>query len=333
MKILIWHVHGGWMDSFVHGRHEYLLPVNPQHDGWGLGRGGRPWPASVREVPVQQLAAEHIDAVVLQRPEEIEQVKTLTGRVPGVDLPAVFLEHNTPKTGDVPNSRHPLAEQSRIPIVHVTHFNQLFWDNGRAQNLVIEHGIKDPGYLYTGTRPTLGVAINEPVRRWRVTGTDLLPGFAQLAPLEVFGLGTDKLPAALELPEQQLLIHGDIAPAQLHRRLPQTRAYLHPFRWTSLGLALLEAMHLGMPVIALGATEAFRAVPPEAGAVSSSVAELERTARLLLQDQQEATRRGLAARDFALKHYSLQRFLDDWDRVLEAYVPDLSTPLSEGTAS
>ena len=88
MKILIWHVHGGWMDSFVHGPHEYLVPVNAQRDAWGLGTGGRDWPASVREVSQEQLAEEHIDVVVLQRPEELAEVHRLTGRVPGSELPA-----------------------------------------------------------------------------------------------------------------------------------------------------------------------------------------------------------------------------------------------------
>ena len=32
------------------------------------------------------------------------------------------------------------------------------------------------------------MVINEPVRRWRVTGTDLLPRFAEIAPLDVFGM-------------------------------------------------------------------------------------------------------------------------------------------------
>ncbi len=316
MRILIWHVHGGWMDSFVQGRHEYLVPTNPGRDAWGLGRGGRNWPASAIEVPTTDLHREPIDAVVLQRPEEIAEVRSLTGRIPGRDLPAIYLEHNTPKAGNVPNSVHPLAGNRHIPIVHVTHFNQLFWDCGNAATRVIEHGIVDPGYLYTGTSPTLGVAINEPVRRWRVAGTDLLPRFSRIAPLEVFGIGTDKLPAAVDIDPERLLIRGDLSPEALRVQLPTTRAYLHPFRWTSLGLALLEAMHMGMPVIALGATEAFRAVPPEAGTVSSDIEELAAAAALLLHEPEEATARGRAGREFALRHYSLGRFLANWDELL-----------------
>src|SRR4051812_10711096 len=97
-----------------------------------------------------------------------------TGRRPGIDLPAVYVEHNTPR-GPAATSRHPLADRPDIPIVHVTNFNQLMWDRGRAPTTVIPHGIVDPGERYAGELARVAVVINEPVRRWRNTGTDLLP--------------------------------------------------------------------------------------------------------------------------------------------------------------
>lgn len=320
MRILLWHVHGSWTDAFVRGRHEYLLPVLPEGGAWGLGRAGRDWPASVREVSLATLDADSIDAVVLQRPEEAAEVTRLLGRRPGVDVPAVFVEHNTPK-GDVPFSRHPLADQHEIPVVHVTHFNDLFWDSGQAPTTVIEHGIDDPGYLYTGELPELGVVVNEPVRRGRVTGTDLLPRFAEAAPLQVFGMGGGELHAATGIEPSRLKVRGDLKTLELHRELARCRVYVHPLRWTSLGLALLEAMHLGMPVLALDTTEAARAVPAEAGAVSTSVSELLRTARQLINDPEEARRRGKAAREAVLERYGLDRFLADWDTVLADLKP------------
>jgi hypothetical protein len=320
MRILLWHVHGSWTDAFVRGRHEYLLPVLPEGGPWGLGRAGRNWPASVREVVLAELDADSIDAVVLQRPEEAGEVRRVLGRRPGTDLPAVYVEHNTPK-GDVPFTVHPLGEQREIPIVHVTHFNELFWDSGRARTKVIEHGIADPGYLYTGEAPELGVVVNEPVRRGRVTGTDLLSRFATTAPLQVFGMGGDGLAEATGIPGPRLTVRGDLKTDELHRELARCRAYLHPLRWTSLGLALLEAMHLGMPVLALATTEASRAVPPEAGCISTDVEELRRCARLLVNDPEEARRRGKAAREAALERYGLERFLADWDEVLADLAP------------
>ncbi len=315
MRILLWHVHGSWTDAFVRGRHEYLLPILPGGGAWGLGRAGRKWPDSAREVELAELEAGSVDAVVLQRPEEIAEVARVLGRTPGVDLPAVYLEHNTPK-GDFPFTRHPLADQKRIPIVHVTHFNRLAWDNGSAPSLVIEHGIPDPGQLYTGELPELGVVVNEPVRRGRVTGTDLLPAFASVAPLQVFGMKTEGLAAAAGIEASRLTSRGDLQTQELHRELARCRVYVHPMRWTSLGLSLLEAMHLGMPVVALATTEAPRAVPPEAGAVSADIEELLRSARRLINNPDEARRRGLAAREAALERYGLGTFQDRWDELL-----------------
>ena len=315
MRILLWHVHGSWTDAFVHGSHEYLLPVLPGKGPWGLGRAGRPWPSSVREVLLDSLDADSVDAVVLQRPQELAEVTRVLGRRPGKDLPAAYVEHNTPK-GAVPNSVHPLADQRSIPVVHVTHFNELFWDNGSAPTLVIEHGIPDPGLAYTGEFPELAAVINEPVRRWRVTGTDLLERFAAAAPLQVFGMGGTGLPDAVGPRSSRVSIRGDLPVDELHREMSRCRVYLHPYRWTSLGLSLLEAMHLGMPVVALATTEAVRAVPPEAGAISTSVDELVRAARLLIDDPEEARRRGEIARQAALDRYGLSTFLSAWDALL-----------------
>ncbi|MFJ6537504.1 glycosyltransferase [Paenarthrobacter sp. NPDC091711] len=320
MRILVWHVHGGWMEAFVRGRHEYLLPKSSDGGAWGLGRGGREWPAAAQDVNVETLDPASVDAVVLQRPEEIAAVARSLGRRPGVDLPAVYLEHNTPK-GDVPFTLHPLADQNTIPVVHVTHFNQLFWDTGTATTTVIEHGIPDPGHLYTGEREEMGVVVNEPVRRGRVTGTDLLPGFAGVAPLRVFGMGTEALPEALNLKEfglseERLRIAGDVATPTLHQELARCRLYLHPLRWTSLGLALLEAMHLGMPVLALATTEASRAIPRGAGLVSNDVGDLQRFARRLLNDPDDAYAMGMVAREAALQRYGLDKFLGAWDELL-----------------
>jgi hypothetical protein len=311
MNILIWNVHGGWMTSFVQGPHCYLLPTTPE----GGGRAGYDWPDAAQEVAPESLRDRDVDVVVLQSVADLDRAAQLLGREPGRDLPAVYLEHNTPR-GHVPDAVHPLADRSDIPIVHVTHFNQLFWDSGRARTVVIEHGIVDPGALYTGELPSLGVVVNEPIRRWRVTGTDLLPAFAEVAQVDTFGIAGAELGSHLGLGDR--VRHcGDLRPAQLHPALARRRAYLHPIRWTSLGLSLLEAMHLGMPVLALATTEAIRAVPPEAGAISTDVTELVVAARTLMDDPDEARRRGAVARQVALERYGLKRFLHRWDEVLE----------------
>lgn len=329
MRILLWHVHGGWTDAFVRGPHDYLLPTAP--DGSGA-RGDRPWPASVVDVPLDDLRDADVDVVVLQRTEELGLVEQLLGRRPGRDLPAVFVEHNTPRA-DVPSSVHPLADQDDVLVVHVTHFNRLFWDCGRAPTTVVEHGVVDPGPLYTGEERAVAVVTNEPVRRWRVTGADLLGGFSRLARVDVFGMGTDGLAARLGVDAGQVVAVGDLPTDRLHRELARRRLYLHTPRWTSLGLSLLEAMHLGMPVVGLDTTEIRRAVPPEAGVLSNDIGRLHEAVATLLGDPDEARARGVRARAWALTHYGLDAFLERWDGVLDDVVSRASRSRASAATS
>jgi glycosyl transferase family 1 len=89
-----------------------------------------------------------------------------------------------------------------------------------------------------------------------------------------------------------------------------------PVRWTSLGLALIEAMLLGMPVVALATTEMPEAVPPDAGVASTRIDVLASGLRRFVADPEAAAVCGKAARAWALERYGLERFLLDWDRLL-----------------
>jgi hypothetical protein len=307
VRILLWHVHGSWTTSFVQGPHEYLLPLVPDRGPDGRGRAQTwDWPASAIEVTRDEARGAEVDVVVLQRPAELDGLarEWLGDR----RLPAVYVEHNAPQ-GRIADMRHPAADRDDIGVVHVTHFNELFWDCGSTPTHVIEHGVVDPGYRYSGVTPRAAVVINEARRRARVTGTDLLERFDEMGvPIDLFGMDAAALGG------------DDVPQHRLHDEMAQRRLYLHPIRWTSLGLSLIEAMHLGMPVVALATTEAPDAVPPTAGVLSTRFDRLAQGARDLLADPDRAREAGLAARAAALERFGLQRFLDDWDDLLEAVV-------------
>jgi glycosyltransferase involved in cell wall biosynthesis len=304
MNILLWHVHGSWTTSFVQGKHRYLIPVNAARDEWGRGRARTfDWPPTAEEVDPAGLSDDDVDLVILQRPEELDRVAHLRA-------PRIYVEHNTPK-GDVPNSRHPMADRDDLVIAHVTHFNELFWDCGGTRTTVIEHGVVEPAVRWTGELDRLAVVTNEPVRRNRVTGTDLMPRFAAVAPLDVYGMGVDGLRL------DRVTTHEDPPQAAMHAEIARRRAYLHLCRWTSLGLSLIEAMQIGMPVLALATTEAIAAVPPDAGVLATRVDTLVEAARWLIDEPGQARLLGDRARQVALARYGLDRFLADWDRLVE----------------
>ena len=313
MRILLWHVHGSWTTSFVQGPHTYLLPVVPGRGPDGRGRAQTwEWPANAVEVAPGEATEEDVDVVILQRPHELDHLAQywLGGRVPGRDVPAIYVEHNAPQ-GRIADMRHPAADRRDLLLCHVTHFNALFWDAGLTPTRVIEHGVVDPGERYTGELPRAAAVINEARRRNRVTGTDLRDGFERDGvPIDLFGMDA----GAIGPPVTGI---DDVPQERLHEEMARRRVYLHPIRWTSLGLSLIEAMHLGMPVVALATTEAPEAVPPGAGVVSTRVDALAAAARDFIADPGLARETGRAARRAALERYGLRRFLDDWDDLLQ----------------
>jgi len=307
VNVLLWHVHGSWTTAFLAGGHRCLIPVLPDRGPDGRGRARTwEWPPTAVEVTPQEAAEADVDVVILQRPHELHELapRWLGGRRPGRDVPAIYVEHNAPQ-GRIAQMRHPAADRPDLTLVHVTHFNALFWDAGSTPARVIEHGIPDPGHRYTGELPRAAVVVNEARRRGRVTGTDLLPRFAQAAPLDLFGIDAQALGGL-----------GDVPQARLHGELARRRVYLHPIRWTSLGLSLIEAMQLGMPVVALATTEAPEAVPAQAGVVSTRVDVLADALARYVAEPELARETGAAARAAALERFGLARFLADWDELL-----------------
>ena len=212
--------------------------------------------------------------VVLQRPHELELVRRWTGRRPGSTCrPSTW--STTPPRPAPACSGIRSRDRRDIPIAHVTHFNRLYWDNGVAPTTVIEHGIIDPGARYTGELERGAVVVNEPGRRGRMVGADLVAGFAEVGPVDLFGMQTQAFVGQLDA--DAVIAHENLPTQdQMHTELARRRVYLHPMRWTSLGLSLIEAMQLAMPMVAVAATEAVEAVPAAAGVISTDPQRLRR---------------------------------------------------------
>ncbi len=78
---------------------------------------------------------------------------------------------------------------------------------------MIRHGIPDPGARYAGDVERAAFVVNEPVRRGRVVGTDLLPIVAPRVGVDVFGIDGNRLIAAL--PEADLRVGGHLSQSGL----------------------------------------------------------------------------------------------------------------------
>jgi glycosyltransferase involved in cell wall biosynthesis len=128
---------------------------------------------------------------------------------------------------------------------------------------------------------------------------------------------------------------GDIKYRELHRVMAQYRFLFSPIRYTSLPLAVIEAMTIGMPVVALATTELPAVIEHgQNGYCSCDLEELRAGMRRLLDDPAEARRLGANARETAHTRFSLDRFARAWNaafqRAAELAGTSFATPALPG---
>jgi glycosyltransferase involved in cell wall biosynthesis len=86
-----------------------------------------------------------------------------------------------------------------------------------------------------------------------------------------------------------------------------------------MGLAVIEAMMVGLPIVALATTEMVTVVRDGAnGFIDTSPERLVKRMRALLADRQLAHALGQEARRTALERFNIARFAADWNAAFAA---------------
>ncbi len=107
---------------------------------------------------------------------------------------------------------------------------------------------------------------------------------------------------------------GEVSNPELPAFMARYRFFFHPVRWTSLGLALVEAMAVGMPIIGLAATELSTVITNgRNGYIDTNLESLISAMEELLSDPRLARQWGEAARQVAEERFSIDRFVADWN--------------------
>jgi len=303
LKILIWHIHGSYLNTLARLDHDWYLPTKPDRpEGYG-GRGATfDLPDYMREVSAEEVRRLDLDLIIYQTPknynEDAHEILSPEQRT----LPKIYLEHNTPKP-HATDTRHPIDDPN-VLLVHVTHYNRLMWDNGRTPTIVIEHSVTiDTTATYRGTLERGITVVNGMQKRPRITGYDLFLQTQAILPLDAVGMQTEALGGL-----------GDIPYRHLHQRLAEYRFLFSPIRYTSLPLAVIEAMTIGMPVVALATTELPTVIEDgKSGYISCDPDVLIEHMQYLLTHPQEAKTMGAYAQSVARDRFGLDRFKRDWN--------------------
>ncbi len=306
LRVLTWHVHGNYLYYLAKVPHELYLPVKPgRPHGYGGRSGSFPWPANVHELPAEELREQEFDCILFQARQHYLEDQFALLSAEQRRLPRIYLEHDPPREHPT-DTRHPVDDPELL-LVHVTPFNALMWDSGRTRVRVVEHGVLVPdGVRYTGEIPRGVVVVNNLAGRGRRLGADVFAELRRRLPLDLVGMGSEELGGL-----------GEIPPPELPAFIARYRFFFNPIRYTSLGLAVCEAMTVGLPVVGLATTEMATAIENGvSGYVDTRLDVLEARMRELLADPAAARRLGEGARRRALARFGIDRFVRDWNAIL-----------------
>lgn len=303
MKILTWHIHGSYLYYLSQTDCLFYLPYKEgsTEEGYGGRTRGFPWGDNVINVPAEKVKEIQFDCILFQSKKNFleDQFDILSEEQRA--LPKIYLEHDPPR--ESPTDTKHLVDDPDILLVHVTHFNQLMWNNNRTPTKVIEHGvIVDENISYSGEIKKGIVVINGIAKRGRRLGLDVFEKVKKQIPLDIVGMGSEEVGGL-----------GEISNRELCSFISQYRFFFNPIRYTSLGLSVCEAMMTGIPVIGLASTEMPLTIKNNySGFVDTNINELIKKMDLLLEDHEKAKELGRGAKETALQKFNITRFTEDW---------------------
>lgn len=314
LKVLTWHIHGSYLYYLTQVNAEFYLPIKP--DGSGGKTPSFPWGDNVHEIPEEKVRDTDFDVIAFQSNfspsnpdyDYLSDQTTLLSVKQLKDIPKIFIEHDPPREHPT-DTKHILANREKYEfgknttIVHVTHFNDLMWDSGLTPTHVIDHGVTIPENVrYSGEIAKGIVVVNNLYKRGRRLGLDVFETVRKEIPLDLVGMGAEKLEGI-----------GEIQPEKLPAFISHYRFFFNPIRYTSLGLSVLEAMMVGLPIIGLATTELTTIIHNGVnGFIDTNVRALIPKMKELIEDSELAHDMGKEARKTALARFSIDRFTQDW---------------------
>lgn len=306
LRILTWHVHGNYLYALSQVPHEFIVPVRADGKPGYSPLGTKiPWGDNMRQVNADELVHEDFDCIIYQSRAAYEEdaLQLLTAAQRG--SPSIYIEHDPPRPYPVDTQRW--FRHDRGVLVHVTHYNALNWDAGTMPTRVIEHGVPvDPQVSYTGERAAGITVINGLSGRGRRMGADLFAWSRDRVPLDLIGMQSEQMGGLGEVPN--LSVAATMAPY---------RFFYTPIRYTSLGLALVEAMLIGMPVVGVAATELPTVIVNGTnGYVHTDMNKIVDVMRQLIAEPALARSWGEAGRKTAQDRFGMDRFVTDWLAVI-----------------
>lgn len=308
-SIFTWHIHGSYLYYLSQGDYLIYIPVTPDKKAGYTGRGTTfPFGNNVIEVPAAEVKNMNFDCILFQSKKNwvTDQYEILSEQQR--QLPRIYLEHDPPLQHPT-DTQHTMNDPD-VVMVHVSHFNKLMWNCNSNRIKVIDHGVINPGVEYQGELDKGIVVVNNLFERGRRVGPDIFEKVAKIIPLDLIGMGTEKYGGL-----------GEVIHSGLPEFISHYRFFFNPIRYTSLGLAVIEAMMTGLPVVALATTEYVTVIQnKKTGFINTDIDCLIDNMQFLLENKQVAKEMGLRGKDYADERFDIKKFTEEWENIFELVV-------------
>ncbi len=309
-RIFTWHIHGSYLYYLSLGNYDIYIPVKDDKSEGYYGRGDTfPFGDNLHVVPADEVKNLELDCILFQSAKNYESDQFEILSAEQRELPKIYLEHDPPR--QTPTDTKHIVDDPEVLLVHVTHFNKLMWNNNRTPVRVIDHGVTDPGISYSGELNKGIVVINNIQKRGRRLGLDVFLELKKYIPLDLVGMGSE---------EPGL---GEIKHGQLPGFISRYRFFFNPIRYTSLGLSILEAMMIGVPVVGMATTELVTVIQNGvSGYVHTDTRYLADKMKELLDNHELAVQLGNEGRKIAQERFNINRFARDWEETFNKVIAE-----------
>ncbi len=297
LRILTWHVHGNYLYYLTQVPHDFYLATDAARSTHHSGRSGTlPWGDNVHEAPVETLQRH---GVRRRRCSSRATSGTTTQHAMLSEaqrrLPRIYIEHDPPQAA---SDRH--APLGRRP------------ERAAGPRDAVQRA--DVGQRAARRHASSSTASCRCRRRATAATSRAASSSSTTCSSRGRRLGARRLPAGRRARAARPRRHGQRRGRRRAARSPNDRLpgvmaahrfFFNPIRYTSLGLAVIEAMMVGLPIVGLATTELVDGRSATARTASSTPA----SSRLVDAMQQLLEQPGLAARLGAAARRTAQRAL------------------------
>jgi glycosyltransferase involved in cell wall biosynthesis len=315
MKIFTWNVHGGYLSMFSKLNYELYIPYTEgrpyNYDG---KTPGYEWSDNVYEISYNQINNINYDIILYQTAQHVmeEQYRCLSQSQIN-DAYKIYIVHSPINDFDLVNKNLGVVEshinEQMNLIVHIAEYTKKQWAKYMPslsnKSIVIYHSIPLSNIVATYSINRAVCAINDIGIR-ADSGRDEIKYLLKKIGIDLYGKNTEMIGGYGSIPRENLM-----------SILSQYSIYINPTVHNSLPMTVLEAMSIGLPVIALNTTDLHIAITDGIeGYLCNTVDDIIDKYNYLLNNKSKIQGMGINAREKIKNYFSFDRFEKSWNSII-----------------